>query len=112
MGAGPEDTPTASNPSRSSIIIGSFESAPKVRPRTSRSPSQSRTFRRTTAPDATFLTECSFGVSHERLVQYITDVEPFEPDWEGLNSINLAGKGVESLVRLKEFLPKLDEGNL
>mgnify|MGYP001567454627 FL=1 len=110
--AGPEVTPTASNPSRSSIVIGSFESAPKVRPRTSRSPTQSRTFRRTTAADATFLTECSFGVSHERLVQFITDVEPFEPDWEGLNSINLSGKGVESLVRLKEFLPKLDEGNL
>lgn len=73
---------------------------------------QSRTFRRTTAADATFLTECSFGVSHDRIVKLITDVEPFEPDWEGLRSIDLSNNGVESLVRLKEFLPNLDEINL
>ncbi|KDE06823.1 hypothetical protein MVLG_02859 [Microbotryum lychnidis-dioicae p1A1 Lamole] len=51
--------------------------------------STSRTFRRTTAPDATFLTECSFGVSADRMWQKI-----------------------ESLVRLKEFLPGLDEINV
>ncbi|GAA5985359.1 hypothetical protein JCM11641_006376 [Rhodosporidiobolus odoratus] len=64
------------------------------------------------AGNATFLTECSFGVSHDRLLQYITDVEPFEPDWEGLGSIDLSGKKAESVVRMKEFLPKLDEVDL
>ncbi|SCZ88626.1 BZ3500_MvSof-1268-A1-R1_Chr10-2g03024 [Microbotryum saponariae] len=79
---------------------------------TTSSHSTSRTFRRTTAPDATFLTECSFGVSADRMVQYITDVEPFEPDWEAVTSIDLSGKKIESLVRLKEFLPGLDEINV
>lgn len=58
--------------------------------------------------NATFLTECSFGVSHDRLVQIITDVEPFEPYWENISSIDLSKKNVESVARLKEFLPKLD----
>jgi hypothetical protein len=62
--------------------------------------------------NATFLTECSFAVSHDRLVQVITDVEPFEPHWEKIRSINLSKKNVESVARLKEFLPKLDSLNL
>lgn len=62
--------------------------------------------------NTTFLTECSFGVAHDRLVQVITDVEPFEPYWEELSSINLSKKNMESVARLKEFLPKLDSLNL
>ncbi|EIW72482.1 hypothetical protein TREMEDRAFT_25688, partial [Tremella mesenterica DSM 1558] len=57
--------------------------------------------------NATFLTECSFGVTRDRLVQLITDVEPFEPYWEDLLSIDLSDKGVDSVARLKEFLPNL-----
>ncbi|BGP26239.1 leucine-rich repeat protein [Rhodotorula toruloides] len=75
---------------------------------------RSRSFTRTHSQNgnATFLTECSFGISHDRLLQFITDVEPFELDWEALRSIDLSRKKVESVVRLKEFLPKLDEVNL
>lgn len=62
--------------------------------------------------DQTFLTECSFGVAHDRLVELITDVQPFEPYWEQLRTIDLSNKGVESLARLKEFLPLLDEVKL
>ncbi|WVQ62215.1 uncharacterized protein L199_000354 [Kwoniella botswanensis] len=62
--------------------------------------------------DATFLTECSFGVAHDKLVELITDVHPFEAHWEELKSINLKGKGADSVARLKEFLPALDEANL
>lgn len=58
--------------------------------------------------NATFLTEASFGVAHDRLVEVITDVQPFEPYWEELKAINLSGKHIESVARLKEFLPKLD----
>ncbi|TFY79231.1 hypothetical protein EWM64_g4778, partial [Hericium alpestre] len=58
--------------------------------------------------NGTFLTEASFGVAHDKLVQVITDVQPFEPYWEDLSSIDLSGKHIESVARLKEFLPKLD----
>ncbi|KAF9220490.1 hypothetical protein BS17DRAFT_803983 [Gyrodon lividus] len=64
-----------------------------------------------TDPDimnATFLTECSFGLAHDRLIQVITDVQPFEPYWEDLNSVDLSRKALDSVARLKEFLPKLD----
>ncbi|KAF8635927.1 hypothetical protein AX15_000102 [Amanita polypyramis BW_CC] len=62
--------------------------------------------------NATFLTECSFGVTHDRLVQVITDVQPFEPYWEELSSIDLSNKKLESVARLIEFLPHLDVLNL
>ncbi|KAG9315536.1 hypothetical protein JVU11DRAFT_3156 [Chiua virens] len=42
----------------------------------------------------------------EQLV--ITDVLPFEPHWEDLISIDLSKKSLDSVARLKEFLPKLD----
>ena len=58
-------------------------------------------------PNATFLTEASFGVAHDKLVQVITDVQPFEPHWEELSSIDLTNKNIDSVARLKEFLPRL-----
>jgi protein NUD1 len=75
--------------------------------------SRSQTHRLTRAGDstananATFLTECSFGVAHDHLVQVITDVQPFEPHWDDLSSIDLSKKNLESVARLKEFLPRL-----
>lgn len=60
-------------------------------------------------PNATFLTECSFGVAHDRLLQCITDVVPFEPHWETMTSIDLSGKTLDSVARLKEFMPKLED---
>lgn len=62
--------------------------------------------------NATFLTECSFGVAHEQLVQLITDIHPYQAYWEPLSEIDLSKKGVESLARLKEFLPNLDRLNV
>ena len=58
--------------------------------------------------NATFLTECSFGLAHDKLVQVITDVQPFEPYWEELSSIDLSRQSLESVARLKEFMPRLD----
>ncbi|KAG6331606.1 hypothetical protein ID866_7482 [Astraeus odoratus] len=58
--------------------------------------------------NATFLTECSFRLAHDKLVQVITDVQPFDPYWEDLNSIDLSRKSLESVARLKEFMPRLD----
>lgn len=68
--------------------------------------------RSTTQRNGTFLTECSFGVAHDRLVEVLTDVEPFEPHWEGLTTVDLSGRRIESTARLKEFLPALDALNL
>ena len=58
------------------------------------------------------MTECSFGVAHDRLVQVITDVQPFEPYWEELPSIDLSNRNLDSAARLKEFLPRLDSLSL
>ncbi|EIW81244.1 L domain-like protein [Coniophora puteana RWD-64-598 SS2] len=58
--------------------------------------------------NATFLTEWSFGVAHDRLVQVITDIQPFEPYWEELTFIDLSKRALDSVARLKEFLPQLD----
>lgn len=79
--------------------------------------SRSRTHRLSFADDhqngnATFLTECSFGVSHDRLVEVITDVQPFLAHWDELTSIDLSDKKLESVARLKEFLPRLDTLNV
>lgn len=64
------------------------------------------------AGNATFLTECSFGIAHDKLVEIITDIEPFNPHWDQLKMIDLRGKKADSVARLKEFLPNLDEINL
>ena len=47
-------------------------------------------------------------MAHDRLVEVITDVQSFEPHWESLKSIDLSNKSIESVARLKEFLPQLD----
>jgi hypothetical protein len=54
--------------------------------------------------NGTLLTECSFAVAHGRLVEVITDIQPFEAHWEDLNSIDLSNAKLESVARLKEFL--------
>ncbi|WVQ97321.1 hypothetical protein IAU59_004432 [Kwoniella sp. CBS 9459] len=95
-------SPAHSSASESTVPIRSFRGGRSfARAHTPRNPG-----------DATFLTECSFGVAHDKLVELITDVQPFEPHWEQLKSINLKGKGADSVARLKEFLPLLDEANL
>jgi len=58
--------------------------------------------------DGTFLTECSFGVAHDQLVQVITDVQAFEPHWRELKMIDLSNRKIESVARLKELLPRLE----
>lgn len=62
--------------------------------------------------NATVLTECSFGVSHDKLLKVLTDVAPYEPCWKELRSIDLGDRNLDSLARLKEFLPQLDEARL
>jgi hypothetical protein len=84
-------------------IVDSSETSRRVFSMSKRS-----TFSEQDRRNATFLTECSFGVTHDKLVEVITDVQPFEPHWEDLSSIDLSKKSLDSVARLKEFLPKLD----
>ena len=98
-------------PSGSRVTSGSSGKFGDSRRGTSRrSASLSGRSNRSTArqANATFLTDWSFRVSHDRLVQVITDVQPYEPYWEELTVIDLSEKNLESVARLKEFLPKLD----
>lgn len=56
-----------------------------------------------------FLTSASFNVAHDRILEAITDVAPWEPGWEEMKTVDLSNRRVESVVRLKEFLPRLEE---
>ncbi|EJU03130.1 L domain-like protein [Dacryopinax primogenitus] len=62
--------------------------------------------------NATFLTECSFEVAHDALIKHITDAEPYLVHWERLKRIDLSGKGIDSVARLKEFLPLIEQVDL
>lgn len=113
LDATPSKPPPGGRQTDLSVASESEESDVPIQSRSSRFANFSRASKsRNNMADATFLTECSFGVAHDNLVQLITDVQPFEPHWEELRSIDLSGKGADSVARLKEFLPKLDEINL
>lgn len=60
----------------------------------------------------TILTEASFAVTQDRLVQAITQVYPYEPHWDKLGDLDLAGHGLESVTKLKDYLPALVNLNL
>ncbi|KAJ7695714.1 hypothetical protein B0H17DRAFT_1055320 [Mycena rosella] len=96
-----------------SALAGSASASASVSASSSRRVfSRSPAHRSVGANNGTFLTECSFGVAHDRLVEVLTDVEPFEPHWEALSTVDLSGRRLESAARLKEFLPALDALNL
>ncbi|THH11660.1 hypothetical protein EW145_g491 [Phellinidium pouzarii] len=103
--------PDANSPNSSGSSKRSFSRSPTIRSPRKLSPRRTTavgsTSSRTNA-NATFLTECSFGVAHDRLVEVITDVQPFEPYWDSLGSVDLSSRKLDSVARLKEFLPKLD----
>ncbi|UZJ52420.1 hypothetical protein CBS101457_001740 [Exobasidium rhododendri] len=62
--------------------------------------------------NASFLTNASFHVAHDKILELITDVAPWEPGWQGLKFVNLSKRRVESVIRLKDFLPSLEEAVL
>lgn len=63
-------------------------------------------------PDMTLMTDASFNFAHDKVLEAITDVEPWEPGWDELQAVNLSRRRLESCVRLKEFLPMLEEVDL
>jgi protein NUD1 len=56
----------------------------------------------------TFLTDASFGVARDRIVEALTSVHPYEPHWEDLTSVDLSNKAIDSVATMKEFLPNLN----
>ena len=62
--------------------------------------------------NVSFLTNASFNVAHDRILELITDVAPWEPGWQSLKQIDLSRRRVDNLIRLKEFLPSLEEAVL
>ncbi|KAG8981599.1 hypothetical protein FRB93_008526 [Tulasnella sp. JGI-2019a] len=115
----PEKSPTSADPAQLSSVSSAderqdYHDLPEQdNPTPDRAPK--RTLSGRAVPDGTFLTEASFRVTHDQLVRVLTSVQPYEPYWEELKSIDLSRKGLDSLTRLKEFLPSLEkltvEGN-
>ncbi|PWN29794.1 L domain-like protein, partial [Jaminaea rosea] len=54
----------------------------------------------------------SFEVAHDRIVEVLTDVAPWVDSWEELTELDLSGRKLESVVRLKEFAPRLEKVRL
>ncbi|KAH8928697.1 L domain-like protein [Atractiella rhizophila] len=95
----------------------SFAATPRLKlraknPSRSASSSANKTLTVPASGNKTIMTDCSFGVSQDRIIKLLTDIEPFEPNWEKLVAISLRGKQVDGVVRLKEFCPALDEVDL
>ncbi|KZT12130.1 uncharacterized protein LAESUDRAFT_754633 [Laetiporus sulphureus 93-53] len=103
---------TAPDPSGNEIEIATGTPNSDIPRRVFSRPQPVQSASTSAAAHRTFLTECSFGVAHDRLVQVITDVQPFEPHWENLTSIDLSRVNLDSVARLKEFLPRLDSLSL
>lgn len=61
------------------------------------------------APDMTLLTDASFAVAHDQMLVLLTDVHPWVEEWEELEKIDLRRRKVGSLIRLKEFLPSVED---
>ncbi|WFD01838.1 hypothetical protein MOBT1_000518 [Malassezia obtusa] len=59
--------------------------------------------------DRSAATQASFRVTRERLVELLTDVVPWEPDWALLKRIDLRARRLESCIGLEEYLPSVEE---
>ena len=51
----------------------------------------------------------TLSLSIKELVEKLTEIEPYEPDWEHLKSMDLSGKRLSNLHKLDEFCGQLGE---
>ncbi|KAK0534174.1 Protein nud1 [Tilletia horrida] len=56
----------------------------------------------------TLATNASFSVARDRIVELIADVAPWEEHWEEMDEIDLSGRRVETVLRLRDFCPALE----
>ncbi|PLW48663.1 hypothetical protein PCANC_04914 [Puccinia coronata f. sp. avenae] len=66
----------------------------------------------TTTNSNNLIEDYSFELNYSKLIKIITDFEPFEPFWNSIKVINLASKSIDSVIRLNEILPALDQIDL
>lgn len=62
--------------------------------------------------DVTMRAEPSFTIAEERVLHVLTDVVPWQPDWENLTVLDISNRRVETIVKLHEFCPSLLDVNL
>jgi len=55
------------------------------------------------------VTNASFRLTKDKLVELLTDVAPWEPDWATLTKIDLRARRLESCIGLSEHLPQVEE---
>ncbi|KAE8220255.1 hypothetical protein CF319_g6185 [Tilletia indica] len=60
----------------------------------------------------TLATNASFSVARDRIVELIADVAPWEEHWEEMEEIDLSGRRVDTVLRLRDFCPALESVNL
>ncbi|KAA1088351.1 hypothetical protein PGT21_003444 [Puccinia graminis f. sp. tritici] len=86
---------------------------PQARPSRHKSSSNNNlSMTTTTSHSNNLIEEYSFELNYSKLIKIITDFEPFEPFWNSIKVINLAGKSIDSVIRLNEILPALDQIDL
>ena len=55
------------------------------------------------------MTNASFRITRDKLVEVLTDAVPWEPDWRTLKKIDLRARQLESCIALSEHLPHVQE---
>lgn len=59
--------------------------------------------------DRSALSQASFRVTRERLVELLTDVAPWEPDWARLQRVDFRARRLESCIGLEDYVPNAEE---
>ena len=59
--------------------------------------------------DRSQMTNASFRITRDKLVEVLTDAVPWEPDWRTLKKIDLRARQLESCIALSEHLPHVQE---
>lgn len=103
---------TSQSSSQSQATSSSIEEAQPISKRPPVASGVSRRDISIAGANQTILTEASFAVTQDRLVQAITQVYPYEPHWDKLGDLDLAGHGLESVTKMKDYLPALVNLNL
>ena len=62
-----------------------------------------------TTGDRSLGTQASFRVTRDKLIELLTDVAPWEPDWHSMRTLDLRARRLESCIGLAEHMPALDE---
>lgn len=59
--------------------------------------------------ERSMISSASFRLTKDKLVELLTDVAPWEPDWQTLTKVDLRARRLESCIGLGEHLPNVEE---